>query len=336
MTTLREAAQAALDALDNMTDAQSNPARREFPTIHDFGKSRRAADALRTALAAQPITLEAHPDAKRWRWLAPRMIAADMDYNGDGVEALVFEMPEGGEYTSDCAKTIDLAMAKNAPEQMPAIATAIATAIAQPAPDADPVAWIDKHGNIDRGLDALLAPDGWTPLYAAAPIAQPAPDAAPAGWLCRTKQQVIDAEKAFPGEPHDYLWKYTHGTQHLAETEGHGDFDVVRLYAGAAPIAQQAAPAAEHRPGCEALGGYGHGVGACDCGAQPQRAAPAQAELESLRRDADRWRKLRDTPATSVAPGPMRGWLFMRPAGAESMDRMADDLPAAAMAKDAP
>jgi hypothetical protein len=59
-------------------------------------------------------------------------------------------------------------------------------------------------------------------------------------------------------------------------------------------------------------------------------------ELESLRRDAARWRKLRDTPATSVAPGPMRGWLFIRPAGAESMDRMADDLPAAAMAKDAP
>lgn len=49
--TLHDAARAALDALDNMTDAQSNPARREFPTIHDFGKSRRAADALRTALA---------------------------------------------------------------------------------------------------------------------------------------------------------------------------------------------------------------------------------------------------------------------------------------------
>lgn len=30
---------------------------------------------------------------------------------------------------------------------------------------AQPVAWIDKHGNIDRGLDAILSTDGWTPLY---------------------------------------------------------------------------------------------------------------------------------------------------------------------------
>ena len=43
--------------------------------------------------------------------------------------------------------------------------------------------------------------------------------------------------------------------------------------------------------------------------------------------DAERWRKLRDTPATSVAPGPLRGWLFSRPGGADSLDRMADALP---------
>ena len=49
-------------------------------------------------------------------------------------------------------------------------------ALAQPAaPDVQPVAWIDKHGNIDRGLDAILSPDGWIPLYAAAQAAQPAP-----------------------------------------------------------------------------------------------------------------------------------------------------------------
>ena len=48
--------------------------------------------------------------------------------------------------------------------------------LAQPAaPDVQPVAWIDKHGNIDRGLDAILSPDGWVPLYAAAQAAQPAP-----------------------------------------------------------------------------------------------------------------------------------------------------------------
>jgi len=29
----------------------------------------------------------------------------------------------------------------------------------------EPVAWINEHGHIDRGLDAILDPTGWTPLY---------------------------------------------------------------------------------------------------------------------------------------------------------------------------
>ena len=32
-------------------------------------------------------------------------------------------------------------------------------------PVAEPVAWINEHGHIDRGLDAILDPTGWTPLY---------------------------------------------------------------------------------------------------------------------------------------------------------------------------
>jgi hypothetical protein len=32
-----------------------------------------------------------------------------------------------------------------------------------------PSAWIDKHGLIDSGWDAILDPDGWTPLYAIPP-----------------------------------------------------------------------------------------------------------------------------------------------------------------------
>ena len=44
---------------------------------------------------------------------------------------------------------------------------------------AQPVAWIDKHGNIENGLDAMLTPNEWfTPLYAA-PQAVPVP----AGWV---------------------------------------------------------------------------------------------------------------------------------------------------------
>lgn len=43
--------------------------------------------------------------------------------------------------------------------------------------------------------------------------------------------------------------------------------------------------------------------------------------------DTIRWRKLRDLPATAVPPGPMRGWLFSRPGGAETLDKLADALP---------
>ena len=52
--------QQALEALNNMTGAQSNPARRDFPTIHDFGKAQRAADAIRAHLAS-PVP-EREPD----------------------------------------------------------------------------------------------------------------------------------------------------------------------------------------------------------------------------------------------------------------------------------
>ena len=37
---------------------------------------------------------------------------------------------------------------------------------------AEPVAWMDKHGNIDHGLDAILEPEGWKPLYTIPPAAQ--------------------------------------------------------------------------------------------------------------------------------------------------------------------
>lgn len=53
----------------------------------------------------------------------------------------------------------------------------------------------------------------------------------------------------------------------------------------AAIAKQQASPEAlEHRPGCDALGGYGHGVGPCDCGATPPSAP--QCEQEALPADA--------------------------------------------------
>ena len=38
-----------------------------------------------------------------------------------------------------------------------------------PKPEQEPVAWINEHGHIDCGLDAILDPTGWTPLYTAPP-----------------------------------------------------------------------------------------------------------------------------------------------------------------------
>ena len=37
----------------------------------------------------------------------------------------------------------------------------------------EPVAWMNEHGHIDRGLDAILDPTGWTPLYAHPPQRKP-------------------------------------------------------------------------------------------------------------------------------------------------------------------
>src|SRR5471032_1907657 len=39
------------------------------------------------------------------------------------------------------------------------------------------------------------------------------------------------------------------------------------------PVAAQQHAQAEHRPGCDALGGYGNGIGPCSCGIQHAQAA---------------------------------------------------------------
>ena len=48
---VREALKLGLEALENMCNAQSNPDRRNFPTIHDYGKAKRACIAIKEALA---------------------------------------------------------------------------------------------------------------------------------------------------------------------------------------------------------------------------------------------------------------------------------------------
>ena len=49
-------------------------------------------------------------DAARYRWLRDRLLAADFDYAGEGVTALVFELPPRCAVSADCDATIDEAM----------------------------------------------------------------------------------------------------------------------------------------------------------------------------------------------------------------------------------
>src|SRR5471032_3735 len=45
------------------------------------------------------------------------------------------------------------------------------------------------------------------------------------------------------------------------------------------PVAAQQHAQAKHRPGCDALGGYGNGIGPCSCGIQhAQRAGSGEAK----------------------------------------------------------
>ena len=66
----------------------------------------------------------------------------------------------------------------------------------------EPVAWMDKHGNIDHGLDAILDPSGWTPLYASPPAPQQPLtdeqiDAGVAAWFATTTSNSEDREHPF-------------------------------------------------------------------------------------------------------------------------------------------
>ena len=69
-----------------------------------------------------------------------------------------------------------------------------------------------------------------------------------------------------------------------------------------------------------------HEAGAAAVDAVLARMEHNKKQHDAMVKDAERWRKLRDTPATLVTPGPLRGWIFSRP-GADSLDRMADALP---------
>ena len=51
------------------------------------------------------------------------------------------------------------------------------------------------------------------------------------------------------------------------------------------------AGAGEHKPGCPALGGYGHGVGECCCGTTQQ---PTQAQAGAVPLTDEQWQRIAD------------------------------------------
>lgn len=60
------------------------------------------------ALAERVNALEA--DAERYRWLKPRLLGADFDWNEEGNCVLVFEMPNDATVSANCDETIDAAI----------------------------------------------------------------------------------------------------------------------------------------------------------------------------------------------------------------------------------
>lgn len=55
-------------------------------------------------------------DAARYRWLRDRLLGADFDWQG--TQALVFEMPQGARVSASCDATVDAAMAMPANDQI--------------------------------------------------------------------------------------------------------------------------------------------------------------------------------------------------------------------------
>ena len=65
-------------------------------------------DAKIAELETRVNALEA--DAERYRWLKPRLLGADFDWNEEGNCVLVFEMPNDATVSANCDETIDAAI----------------------------------------------------------------------------------------------------------------------------------------------------------------------------------------------------------------------------------
>jgi len=155
MTDLRQAAQQALDAWDD--------------PMKDLKDLCVAMDTLRTALEQQQAEPVSHAviagalfDFMGWLTTRKeRLVLSSTDNASPAVESIT-EFAKMRGLSLDDAKVQD--WNTSLPQQQ-----------------AEPVAWMDKHGNIDHGLDAILEPEGWKPLYTTPPQRQ---------WVGLTDEEV--------------------------------------------------------------------------------------------------------------------------------------------------
>lgn len=84
---------------------------RGYTVGHRHGMEQSEAYAANAQPAPARVPPDVMRDAERYRWLRDRLLAADFDYMGEGVSALVFELPPHCAVSADCDATIDGAMA---------------------------------------------------------------------------------------------------------------------------------------------------------------------------------------------------------------------------------
>ena len=56
-------------------------------------------------------------DAARWRWIAPRFVGADFDWNEQGVSVLCFEIEKSFRISSDIDECVDVAIAASSAKE---------------------------------------------------------------------------------------------------------------------------------------------------------------------------------------------------------------------------
>jgi hypothetical protein len=102
------------------------------------------------------------------------------------LEGVEIHSPNSPEYIV-CAALIE-ALRENAMREVQRLGQEI---------EQEPVAWINEHGHIDCGLDAILDPTGWTPLYTHPPQRKPLTD-----------EEIAEfAQRMEASDPTDSFWR---------------------------------------------------------------------------------------------------------------------------------